>query len=629
MAKIRLLGLRARLENEVLPALQRAGVLHPVSCTVPGPALGAVPLTPRHAREAAQLRRAAKHIEEALKPLGAGAVSTLSAATPFSRAAAAAWLRRARNVCRAAQALADQRRSLEEERTLIEKYRGFFAAFQALMRHPPRPGAAAYFLLLRKADPSVVERLRKGLADAAGAGFELRTKPLPGGETALVALAPPSAAARVEGLLGAARIDEVPIPPQYGASSLSDAIPAMKARLAALPAELRAVEVERCALAEAHGGALGQALASLADRIAVVEALPLARVTRHAFVIDGWVPELDRDRLFAGVTAELGETAVFEELGREKWTDPHAPVVLSNPGLFRPFETLVRFLPLPRYGTVDPTPFVGVFFPMFFGLILGDVGYGALLAALAVGLRLRSAAASRRRAVAGIAGACAAFSIAFGWLYGELFGDAGRRYLGLRPLLFGREEALLPFLALAVAIGLVHVLLGLVLGLLSAVHVHPRRALGRGVAAIMVALVAIALLAAAGVLPSALFSPAVVVLLAAFPVLVALEGLLGPIEFLAALGNVLSYARIMALGTASVMLAVVANRMAGAMGSVAVGALFGLLFHLVNFALGVFGPTVHALRLHYVEFFGKFYGPGGIEYRPLRAASGPRPAAGR
>jgi V/A-type H+-transporting ATPase subunit I len=89
-------------------------------------------------------------------------------------------------------------------------------------------------------------------------------------------------------------------------------------------------------------------------------------------------------------------------------------------------------------------------------------------------------------------------------------------------------------------------------------------------------------------------------------VLVVTEGLLGPIEFLAALGNVLSYARIMALGTASVMLAVVANRMAGAVGSVAVGVLFALLFHLVNFALGVFGPTVHALRLHYVEFFGKF-----------------------
>jgi V/A-type H+-transporting ATPase subunit I len=74
----------------------------------------------------------------------------------------------------------------------------------------------------------------------------------------------------------------------------------------------------------------------------------------------------------------------------------------------------------------------------------------------------------------------------------------------------------------------------------------------------------------------------------------------------------------MALGTASVMMAVVANRLAGAMGSVVIGTLFGLLFHLVNFALGVFAPTIHGLRLHYVEFFGKFVSPGGTRYEPLR-----------
>ena len=48
-----------------------------------------------------------------------------------------------------------------------------------------------------------------------------------------------------------------------------------------------------------------------------------------------------------------------------------------------------------------------------------------------------------------------------------------------------------------------------------------------------------------------------------------------------------------------------------------VGVLFALLFHLVNFAIGIFAPTIHALRLHYVEFFGKFYSPGGQAYRPF------------
>ncbi|MBW1875434.1 MAG: hypothetical protein JRI98_08610 [Deltaproteobacteria bacterium] len=94
--------------------------------------------------------------------------------------------------------------------------------------------------------------------------------------------------------------------------------------------------------------------------------------------------------------------------------------------------------------------------------------------------------------------------------------------------------------------------------------------------------------------------------------------MLAPIELVSTLGNVLSYARIMAVGTASVMMAIVANRMVGAFGAVWVGVLFALVFHLINFVLGVFSPTIHMLRLHYVEFFGKFYSPGGSQYRPFR-----------
>jgi V/A-type H+-transporting ATPase subunit I len=167
----------------------------------------------------------------------------------------------------------------------------------------------------------------------------------------------------------------------------------------------------------------------------------------------------------------------------------------------------------------------------------------------------------------------------------------------------------------------------MVLGTLSAGRAHPRQALGRGISALMVLLVGVALLAAAERLPHALLTPAVIALLALFPVLVVLEGIVAPIELLTSLGHILSYARIMALGTASVMLAVVANRMAGAMGSVLVGALFALLFHLVNFALALFSPTIHALRLHYVEFFGTFYSPGGVRYAPLGRWTPPGRAA--
>jgi V/A-type H+-transporting ATPase subunit I len=240
-----------------------------------------------------------------------------------------------------------------------------------------------------------------------------------------------------------------------------------------------------------------------------------------------------------------------------------------------------------------------------------------LLAVLALVLRARAKPGSLLRSVAEVGGACAVFAIGGGVIYGEFFGDLGHRWFGLKPLVLNREEALVPFLLLAVGLGVVHIVLGLSLGAISAARHHPRQALGRGVSALMIVLIVVALLAAVGRLPHGFFTPAVIALLVAFPVLIVAEGIVAPIELLSTLGNILSYARIMALGIASVMLAVVANRMQGAMGSAVVGIVFALLFHLVNFAVGLFSPTIHALRLHYVEFFGKFYSPGGVRYQPF------------
>ena len=308
---------------------------------------------------------------------------------------------------------------------------------------------------------------------------------------------------------------------------------------------------------------------------------------------------------------------VLETIAREKWTARDAPVVLANPRVFRPFELLVRVMPLPAYGTIDPTPFVAVFFPLIFGIMLGDVGYGLMLLAIAMLIRRKAVPGSAMRKVGDMAVPMAVFTMIFGVLYGEFFGDMGQRLFGMKPVLFDRAEGVLAALALAVGLGFVHVVLGLVLGALSLRRSEPRHAIGKGVTAAMVLLIVAALLAAFEVLPKALFMPAVIALLVAFPILILTEGLVAPVELLASVGNALSYARIMALGTASVMLAVVANRMVGTMGSVAIGLIFALLFHLVNFAIGLFGPTIHALRLHYVEFFGKFYSPGGQPYRPL------------
>jgi V/A-type H+-transporting ATPase subunit I len=103
-------------------------------------------------------------------------------------------------------------------------------------------------------------------------------------------------------------------------------------------------------------------------------------------------------------------------------------------------------------------------------------------------------------------------------------------------------------------------------------------------------------------------------------VLITMEDALAPIEIMKILGNVLSYARLMALGMASVMLAEVANQMAELL-PVGIGVTVAILLHAVNFAMGCFSPTIQALRLHYVEFLDKFYQDGGQPYRPFSLVS--------
>ncbi len=616
MDRVRVLGPRPRL-GRTLEAVQDLGVLH-LAAAPHDDALAPPPLEPNQVREQRALRRLLEDADAVLAALGVVAAAA-PRGPPTTTDSFAAWARLAGRLRRRLRAIADRAAAAEEERALILKYRGFFDAFADLLRAEASwPNASAFHVILRGSDPDAGTRVRDGLRSVVGDHFELVTQRLPSGDTALLVIVTSDVAHRVEQLLADARVEEVPVPASFGGRTLAEAVPWMRRRLEEIPRELAALEAERRTAREAHAADIARARMAAHDRLAAFEAVSRAAVTERAFVLEGWLPAESLDAFTSRLRRACGDAIVVERCTREEWTAAEAPVVLQNPRLFRPFETISRLMPLPRYGTIDPTPFVAVFFPVLFGLMLGDVGYGLVLAGLALVLHRRTVPGTRWRSIAEMAGPCAVLSIAAGVLFGEFFGDLGHRWFGMEPLAFDRGEALMPFLGLALAIGVVHILVGLVLGVVIAARTSRRHALGKGTAALMVALITVALLAVAEILPAGFLTPAVIALLAAFPVLVAAEGLVAPLELLSTIGNVLSYARVMALGTASVMLAVVANRMVGAMGSALVGVLFALLFHLVNFVIGVFSPTIHALRLQYVEFFGKFYSPGGQRYDPLR-----------
>jgi V/A-type H+/Na+-transporting ATPase subunit I len=617
MAKVRVIGPRHRMEA-TLQWLQEFGLLH-LSERAPD-AEGISPRAPGpgETRRLRQLARMAADADAILAtaappPASAGAFPQPGTAT------LARWARMLRRTRRHLDRLAIREAELEEELATITRYEEFFEAFEPLLRDlSATPWLATHAVMVpaseRRNVSLLVEALeREGQAECVAAQRVLRS-----GDLAVLVAVPARSQGRFDEVFSHSRLPELRVPTEFGGRSLAEALPRMKARLAAIPRERAEIVAERRRLHAATIPEVLRADAVTHDLIARLGALGRCGVTSHAFTLEGWLPARDAPRLVAELEGALGNDVGAVVLAGELWPPGDAPVSLVNPRLIRPFEAIVRMMPLPRYGSIDPTPFVAVFFPIMFGLIVGDIAYGVVIAAIGLVLHRRSRPRSVARTISEIMGPCAAFTIVFGVLYGELLGDVGRRFLGLHHVVMDREESVVALLFVALGLGVVHVAVGLVLGVISKWRSSRRHAIGSGVTLLMVLLMIVAGLAALRVFPESLFTPAIIALLVAVPVLVVAEGIIAPIELLATIGNIFSYARVMALGTAGVMLAVVANKMVGAIGSTVVGILFALLFHLVNFAIALFSPTIHVLRLHYVEFFGKFYAPGGRAYAPFR-----------
>jgi V/A-type H+-transporting ATPase subunit I len=164
------------------------------------------------------------------------------------------------------------------------------------------------------------------------------------------------------------------------------------------------------------------------------------------------------------------------------------------------------------------------------------------------------------------------------------------------------------------------------LGLAEAIRQHNHHSLIEKVA-MLTSLAALFLLMAilAGYLPESFLTPAIALLLVGLAILIFSLGklgfFLGPLELVSLVSNILSYLRIAAIGLASIYLAMVANALAGFVGNILVGLIIAILFHTLNIVLGAFSPTIQSLRLHYVEFFSKFYQGGGQSFRPFQRSS--------
>ena len=341
--------------------------------------------------------------------------------------------------------------------------------------------------------------------------------------------------------------------------------------------------------------------------------------TKNAFLIKGWVPKEQLDAAIERLE-KAGKGKIFihyEDAGKKD----KVPVKLKNPAYARPFEFFIDIYSLPNYREIDPTFFIFLTFPIFFGFMLGDFGYGILSFILFYCLKKKM---PKGAALFNVLLLSSASSILFGLIYGEFFGleEIGRFSI---PHLISRAHSTSELMYIAIIIGIVHVNWGLIAGFINIYKDHGMKhaMLEKGswiVLQIGIALFALSLLKKIQIH----WGIGALMIIASWVMLFKGEGIKGLIEVPSILTNTLSYLRLMAIGLSSVSIAVVVNEMAEGFfheGGILIlaGILILLVGHIFNLVLGLFGSFLHSLRLHYVEFFSKFFHGGAEKYRPFGA----------
>lgn len=517
--------------------------------------------------------------------------------------------------------LSQQRQNLADELAVLQAYRGAVQSLVPLLE-PLRESKnfeAVGFLAARK-ELRRLEQLETELAKTFQGKVLVFRRVVDENNFGLVIAYPKAQLASLRPILTRFGLNELKMPSSLAAMSLPQAVVRMEVRVVEIPAALREIDGQFARLALEHRPGLAALKLKVENEITALKAMKSLGHTQKTFLISGFNPAKSIERLCIKIQQRF-EGKVHVDV--EECHD--APTLLDNPRLVRPFEMFIKILQPPKYGSIDPTPFFAFFFPIFFGLIMGDVGYGLVFLTIGLVLRFKTTKLILKH-VSEVVLYCAGYTILFGIIFGEFFGDWLEKMGILHPwtmqigsltVEWNRMHSLLPLLMLAIGIGVFHVTLGFILKLIHSIrrrHHHETIE----VAAILTALAALfTLIGAMAQQVSALAKiPSAVALAVAIPLLVLMKGPLMIMELLSFVGNMLSYARIMAIGVASAYLAFVANMLGGLMGNVVIGAIVAILFHMINMMLA-FSPTIQSARLHYVEFFSKFYEAGNRTYRPF------------
>ena len=355
--------------------------------------------------------------------------------------------------------------------------------------------------------------------------------------------------------------------------------------------------------------------------------------TKDAYIFEGWVPEKDVEKVEQLVEKSSDGHCAFETIEVEGTDDENVPVLQQNGWYAKPFEYLVDMYSPVRYNAIDPTIFVAITFPFFFGFCLTDAVYG--LAVSAIGVVLLKGLGKVKESMHSFGWILiwsGLWAVILGLITNGFIGDFPERLAGFRlPTVVGAVEAFKhpdTILIIAIAVGLIYTNIGFILGAINNLRYgNVKEAIGSQICwfvfeAGIIFLALGYLMPAIGMIGMALGG---ILIIATIGMLVWANGAYGVMDIFGYMGDVLSYARLLALCLATGGIAMTVNILAQMINGMVpyagiVLAIFIFIFgHIANFAFQVLGAFINALRLNYVEFFSQFFMEGKGKFEAFKA----------
>jgi V/A-type H+-transporting ATPase subunit I len=543
----------------------------------------------------------------------------------------------------------ERKADLMIELSRLEKYAPIMQKVQPLAERVAKmTDMASIALIIERKYKAILNYLNEEISKITGGESEVVSADVDEESTAALIVFNRRFLKQVHDFLAVQDVNQVRLPSDLARKPIDEAVTEVRARIAEIPIEIDQIDRSLSKVTQKYSIQLLAARNAIHDRLEAMDAVPKFGQTEQVFIISGWLPEPAFEPMEKTLTEKFGNKVIVTLVDiREEHEEEDAPVALRNNPFVRYFEIIYMLSKYPRYGTVDPTVIFAIFFPIFFGMMLGDIGYGLIVMVLGFVVHRKW----RDKPMANMAGFImtvgGAWAIIFGGLYLEFFGDWLGRWLGVinssgevDHYLLGSANSIFKYpvdrlegftfmFAVCIIIGFVHIGIGLAIGVANGMrekntkHVLEKAGLLVVLTGFMLALAKFAF----GWWPNWLVAIGVAMVLGGIVMSGIGAGMGGVVESIVGIGNIFSYARLIAIGLASVIMANVANSLSrqlgegGAIGLV-VGIIVFVLLHGLNIVIGVFSPSIHALRLHLVESFGKFFEPAKYKYEPFKKTGG-------